>query len=345
MIPRLPVILFGLLIVNAGLIAISAVLSLQSMQQHPMLGQQLLVEGVNLHVVDSGPQQSANPLDHRRPTLVLIHGASTSLLDFESSLRPHLEQVARVISIDRPGHGYSERGNAAQLSKRYGLTQQAEHNDWVNPRLQARLIASALEQLGINNAIWIGHSWAGSVVLAALLDESVPISAGVLIAGATHPWESGNAWHVNLAAHPFLGPIFTWQYIETVGRLALDAAVKAVFAPEPVPENYASNTGLALSLRPPTYQHNATDIRRLKGYLAHQHTQYDQIRQPLLSIIGSEDAIVPSRHHHARLSKQLGAWLQSAELTGAGHAPHHTRSETVSRLIINFTNDAVDPSP
>lgn len=354
-----PYIVFVLSVVfvfNAAMVAASAFLCVRSTQRFPMIGQLVNVDGVALHVVDTGPPE---PIEkggqlEDAPVIVLIHGASTSLLDFERGIRQQLARHMRVISIDRPGHGYSERGNDVVLyqstSSSTGSASNPEtasvekQNEWVNPQRQARLIAGALKVLGADNAIWVGHSWAGSVVLAGLLDESVAARAGVLIAGATHPWEGGSAWHVELAATPLIGPLFSWQYIEPIGRLALNDAVAGVFAPEPVPENYIEEAGVVLSLRPETYQHNARDLTQLSYYLEQQSLEYGRIPQPILSITGGEDSVVPAWNHDERLALQVPQ-LKSVELEGAGHALHHTRRQKVVQLVEEFVESLPSTTP
>ncbi len=347
-------ILSIMVVFNVALVAASAYLSVSSTQRFPMIGQLVSVDGVALHVVDTGlpdAWENGGQLSEA-PVIVLIHGASTSLLDFESGIKPQLAQSMRVISIDRPGHGYSERGDAAVLQQSTSASTLSGSNaevadtrdPWVNPQRQARLIAGALKSLGVDNAVWVGHSWAGSVVLAGLLDESVSARAGVLMAGATHPWEGGSAWHVELAAKPFVGPLFSWQYVEPIGRLALDEAVASVFAPETVPENYVEDAGVVLSLRPETYLNNAQDLTRLSEYLELQSLEYERIQQPILSITGGEDNVVPAWNHDQRLALQV-PHLQSVELEGAGHALHHSRSEKVVQLIREFVESLPSTTP
>lgn len=339
---RLYVALVALLLFNISLVAVSAYMTVRATQQHPMIGQLVDANGTDLHVLDSARDDqpvnqyamNVQPLtgNHKLSTpIVLIHGASTSLLDFEHAIKPHLQPYTRIISIDRPGHGYSDRGTAHVDTR----TADEDTQRWMNPGEQARLIAAALEQLQVEDAVWVGHSWAGSVVLAALLDDQIPARAGVLIAGATHPWEGGSAWHVDMAARPIIGQLFSWQYIQPMGRLAMQGAVASVFAPEQVPDNYVEKTGLVLSLRPRTYHHNAQDRTRLSKYLETQSLNYVRISAPLLSVTGTADSVVPAWNHHDRLIKQV-LHTQSLSLQGAGHAPHHTRPEVLANAIRMF---------
>lgn len=282
--------------------------------EFPPVGTFIEIDGLKLHYLDSGDQRAETD----QPTIVLLHGASTSLLDFQSNLIPGLSPINRVIAIDRPGHGYSQRGSG-----------------WPNPAEQARLVQLALSAIGVEKAIWIGHSWAGSVVLAGMLDYPTQVTAGVLLAGATHPWDTGVSWHVSLANTPLIGQLFARLVVPAVGAKALKGAVAGVFAPEPVPENYVEKTGVELSLRPEIFVNNAADRYYLSDWLETQQVRYTSLTSPLLVITGTADTIVPSWNHAERLQGSVpeAVWIR---LTDAGHALHHSRRDTVIRSIKDF---------
>lgn len=289
-------------------------------REHPPVGDYVFVNGLKLHYLDTG--SSATNLG--KPTLVLLHGASTSLLDFQQNLLASLSRSYRVLAFDRPGLGYSHRANS-----------------WADPAEQARLIVAALMQLGVNEAVWIGHSWAGSVVLAAMLDHPNQVTAAALLAGASHPWEGGVSWHVALSNQPVIGPIFNHLAVPVAGPSALQGAVQKVFSPDPVPDGYIDATGIRLSLRPEVYSHNATDVYCLSSWLEQQFPRYHSLTQPMLLITGTGDTVVPSWNHAARLA----AVAPSAEwhkLDGAGHALHHSRTNEVVSLIRQFLTNRVD---
>ena len=131
----------------------------------PPNGEVVQIDGVQLHYKDAGSG----------PAIVLIHGASTSLRDFDASLFGPLSRNHRVIAVDRPGHGYSDR----------------PPGDWPDPARQARLIRGLLDHLRVEKPLLVGHSWSGSVVLAYLLDYPDAALGGVLLAGGSHPWKGG----------------------------------------------------------------------------------------------------------------------------------------------------------
>jgi pimeloyl-ACP methyl ester carboxylesterase len=278
-------------------------------EAHPPVGQFAVVDGVRLHYTDRG----------EGPPVVLIHGASTSLLDFEASLVAPLSRTHRVIAVDRPGHGYSERRDGP----------------WPDPAEQARLIHLLLRDLGVESPVVVGHSWSGSVVLAYLLDYPDSTGGGVLLAGGSHAWEGGVAWYNDLAGVPVLGDVFVRTVTYPVGRLSIDSAIHNVFDPNPVPEGYREQTGVALSLRPSAFSANAEDVRRLSDFLATQSERYAEIDRPLLLLTGNDDEIVPSWNHADRLERQVER-IERIDFDDTGHALHHARPQEVADAISRF---------
>lgn len=322
---RWKVLLYCAVAFNAGLVIVTFILSASATQKYPQHGRLIPINGAALHVIDSGQPQDAD----NASTIVLLHGASTSARDFTHNLQTTLAANYRVLSIDRPGHGYSERGHHENVQSAQPTSQ------WMDPSRQARTILEALHQLGIRKPILVGHSWAGSVVLAALLQTGSDVQAGVLIAGVSHPWNGKSARHVKLAATPIIGPVFTWQYITPIGRMLMAEKIADVFSPDSVPQNYVEQTGLHLSLRPQTFLGNAEDLHHLNDYLVLQAKQYSQIEKPLLSIVGTADHVVPAANHHDKLTGQV-PHLNTLELDNAGHAPHHSRQISVHDAIVTF---------
>jgi pimeloyl-ACP methyl ester carboxylesterase len=271
-----------------------------------------------MHYTDSG---NANGAD--APPVVLIHGASTSLRDFHASLVAPLAGSHRVIAVDRPGHGYSDR----------------PRGDWVSPAEQARLIHDLLGELGVEQPILVGHSWAGTVVLAYLLRYPDEAAGGVLLAGASHPWDGGVAWYNELAGIPVVGPLFAHMMPLTLGRAAIDGGIASVFAPQMPAADYRRRTGVALALRPDSFLANAEDLRRLSPFLEQQSAHYGYIRRPLLLITGSADTIVPAWNHAERLVDQAPN-AELVRLPGVGHALHHVARDRIAALIDDFGRSA-----
>ena len=173
--------------------------------QYPPVGQWVQLDGFRMHYIDKG----------NGPALVLIHGSTTTLRDFAASIFEPLSHDCRVVAFDRPGHGYSSY--PAQL--------------WMDPAAQAVAIHDALRQLGIKRAVWVGHSWAGAIVMAGLLKYPHAVTAGVLLGGAAYPWQGGVDWSNHIADIPIVGKIFTHLALVPVGRWLMDQTIAAAFLP------------------------------------------------------------------------------------------------------------------
>jgi pimeloyl-ACP methyl ester carboxylesterase len=197
----MPWIALSLLLLGA-LVVVTGFETRRLEARFPPVGAFAEVDGVRLHYSIAGPE------DQGVAPIVLLHGASTSLLDFHASLLPPLAERHRVIALDRPGHGYSERASPAS-------------KDWPDPAEQARLLHGLLAQLQVEQPVLVGHSWAGAVVLAYLLAYPDEAAGGVLLAGGSHPWEGGVAWYNDLAGLPVVGDLFAYTLPLTFGRLGL----------------------------------------------------------------------------------------------------------------------------
>ena len=117
---------------------------------------------MRLHYVERGTGQP----------VVLLHGNGGMIQDFESS--GLIEQAAksyRVIAFDRPGYGHSSRPRDVV---------------WA-PDKQADLVHRALDQLGAEPAIVLGHSWGASVAIALALRHAASVKALVLASGYYYP--------------------------------------------------------------------------------------------------------------------------------------------------------------
>lgn len=283
------------------------------------IGQFITVNGVKLHYVIAG----------EGPGIMLVHGASSNLREFSSSLLPVLAKTHRVIAFDRPGYGFSERPS--------------EQGGWLNPVQVADLLLDASESLGVSKPMIVGHSWAGSVVMSALVHLPERISAGVLLSGVAGHWTGPLDWKYTLAEQrPWLSKLFAYTLVQPVGKYFVQDGLAEVFAPDPVPEGQVERSGIALALRPQTYLHNVRDMNELSVFMQTLSPHYHQVSAPLLIIHGESDSLVPFWNHGRRLLPVIPQ-AQVLLLAKTGHAPHHTKTAEVSEAILAFSRGEVRP--
>lgn len=277
-------------------------------QAHPPVGRFVTAEGRRLHVIDSG--------EAGKPPLVFIHGAFGAAEDFKVSVMPNLTGRFRAVAIDRPGHGYSERGEESPLT----------------PDRQAAILRAGLKAAGIEGKpILVGFSLGGAVALAWGLNHPDDVAGILLINPASHPWPTPISLTYEIADAPLIGPLFLRTIVTPVGHLLKDDGAAGVFKPAEVPPNFAA-TPLSLSVRPATYAANAEDIRTLKPYLREQAKRYPDLKPPLLILVSDKDGSTsPQIHSHALAREVPGAEL--IEVTGGGHPLHFSRPADVLAAV------------
>ena len=173
--------LLAILLVLAG---ISRVGSWLIERRNPPVGSFADINGARLHYVHI-PAPSGADL----PPIVFIHGATANLKDQMIPLRPLLEGRAEMLFLDRPGHGWSSRG------------------DNENPSAQAAAIAALMDRLGMAEAIIVGHSFGGATAATFALEQAGKTAGLVFLAAATHPWPGGRtSWYYRLTTRALHRP-------------------------------------------------------------------------------------------------------------------------------------------
>jgi pimeloyl-ACP methyl ester carboxylesterase len=275
---------------------------------HRPAGQLVPVTGGRLHVVDLAP---ARPTD--APPIVLLHGASGNLEDQRLTLGAALAARHRVILVDRPGHGFSDRpGGAADAS----------------PGRQAALIAQALARLGVSRAIVVGHSWSGALAAALALDFPERVAGLVMLAPVTHPWPGGISWYSQLASTPVIGRLFAETCAFPLGSLLIARGVESVFAPQVPPADYVRRAATRLVLRPQEFVANAQDMAVLKAFVTAQVPRYGEIAAPTVIISGDRDTTV-GVNIHSRVVATLIPGAKLIVLPGIGHMLHHVAADAI----------------
>lgn len=253
-----------------------------------------------------------------RGVVLAIHGASGTAADMNFALGPRLAARGfRVIAVDRPGQGWSDRPDGAADA---------------SPARQAQLICAAMDGIGVREAIVLGHSLGGAVAINFALDQRDFTAGLVLVSPVSHPWPGGVAWYYNVAATPVLGEMFARLIALPVGLSRLKDGVAAVFAPQPTPAGYASATGVALALRPEAFIANAQDVAGLHAFVTLQAPRMTAIAAPTAIVTGDSDGVVLKRIHSDGSARAIpGATL--TVLPGVGHAPHNSDPDAVVKAV------------
>jgi pimeloyl-ACP methyl ester carboxylesterase len=292
--------------------AITVITATRTEVAHPPSGRFVELEGAKLHVLELGAAASADQLP-----IVLIHGASGNLEELRLAIGQRLAASRRVILLDRPGHGWSERPSGVADA---------------SPARQAALIAAALDRIGVARFVLLGHSLGGAVASAVALAFPTRVVGLVLLAPVTHPWKGGLTWYNAVLSTPVLGPIFAHTIAVPLALLLLKRGVASVFAPQAPPADFVRRTAIRLLLRPAQFLANAQDIAALKPFVAAQAPRYGEIRIPTVILSGTADTTV-SPHIHARAIAAVIPHARLVMLPGIGHMPHHVATDAVIAAV------------
>ena len=248
---------------------------------------------------------------------MLIHGASGNLRDFTFGLSDALvEEGFTAIALDRPGHGYSERGPGRADT----------------PSAQAAILREAVAELGVQRPIVLGHSYGGAVAAAWAVDAPQSLSGAVIVSGLTYAWPAGdNVYHAAAATAVFGPPVNA-----LVRNRALNGgakrAVNWVFQPQDPPVGYADFIGAELASRPSTFRENGRDISNVNEAMLVVSKGYPSLEVPVELVHGTADRIVPI-DDHARRFKAANPAVRLTELPGIGHMAHQVaQTEVIAAL-------------
>ncbi len=248
-------------------------------QENPPSGKFVEVDGVRLHYLEQGDG----------PPLVMLHGNGILANDFNTSgLLGEAAQKYRVIAFDRPGYGYSARPRSTI---------------WT-PAAQAKLIHKALQQLGIEHPIVLGHSWGTLVALSMALDYPDDVRALVLLSGYYYPSLRLDAPMSSPPAIPIVGDLLRFTLAPLIGRLIWPALVKRIFSPAPVPDSFRE-LPVWMMLRPSQLRASAAESALMVPSALLLSRRYAELKMPVMIVAGNDDKVASSGHNAGRLHDAL----------------------------------------
>jgi pimeloyl-ACP methyl ester carboxylesterase len=274
--------------------------------ENPPQGKFIQVDGVRLHYVERGSG----------PPLVLLHGSATMAQDFFLSGLVDLAAANyRVIVFDRPGFGYSERPRDVI---------------W-GPQAQAKLLHAALEQIGISQAVVLGHSWGALVAMALALDYPDSVRSLIVASGYFYPTLRPEALITAQRLIPVYGDIMRYTTTPIMMRLMWPVFLKRVFQPNDVPRRF-KDFPIWMAARPLQIRASAEELTFAIPAAMALRKRYRLLRVPLTIISGSEDRMTYVSNHAQRLHAELPESALRL-ISGAGHMVHHAAPEQVMEAV------------
>ena len=282
----------------------------QAEAENPPRGKFVEVDGVRLHYLERGSG----------PALVLLHGNSVYANDFEySGLVDKLSERYRVIAFDRPGFGYSERPRTTL---------------WT-PDAQARLLHRAMQEIGVDSAIVLGHSWGTMVALAMGLQVPDAVRGLVLLSGYYYPTVRLDVPLAVPPAIPLIGDLMRYTITPIFSRLLWPLVSKGMFAPMPVAQRFRQLAPW-MALRPKQVRASAADAALMIPAAMSLSKRIEELQVPVQIVAGTQDKVVKPAGESERLHEELRAQDRSSELhlmPGVGHMVHYAHPEQVVAAV------------
>jgi pimeloyl-ACP methyl ester carboxylesterase len=291
---------------SVGLLALfNRSFSQQAERDHRPVGDFLDVQGVRLHYLVSGSG----------PCVVFFHGNGSLIGDFAcSGVLAGAAAQSRVVAFDRPGFGHSSR---------------PRNRPWT-PEQQAEIIAEALDRLGIERAVLVGHSWGTLVALALALRHPEKVSGLVLASGYYFPTPRPDIALMSLGAIPWIGTVLCHTLLPALARIVWPFAVRDIFNPNEVPAKFDAFPK-ELALRPSQVRASAQEAAMIVPSTMGLTDECRRLNVPVALICGAGDQMVDPQHS-ARLQKIVkGSTLST--LLFHGHMVHHTATARVLAAI------------
>ena len=272
----------------------------------PPIGKFVEVDGAKLHYVEKGDG----------PPIVMIHGLGGNLLHYVGTVAEEIAKTNRVIIIDRPGAGYSERPAGADATT----------------ATQAAIIQKALDKLGIKQPLIVGHSLGGAISLSHAVLHPGKARGYVLIAPLTRvPEEIPPMFKGLNVSSPVMQHLIAWTIGVPMGIKYGPVIVTAVFAPQAPTPDFPTASGGLLGLRPKAIITNMKDFTASTVTIRDLHTQYGDIKAPVLCLYGVADRVLKAHHHLAVLETIPGIEVETID--HAGHMLMHNEPQAVIAAI------------
>lgn len=282
-------------------------------RENPPLGRFVEVDGVRLHYFERGQGQP----------VVLLHGNGTMAQDFDISGVVDLAADSyRVIVFDRPGYGYSDRPRSTIWS----------------PAAQAHLLHRALQHMGVERPIIVGHSWGTLVALSLALDFPSYVRSLVLLSGYYYPTMRLDVPLASPPAIPVIGDLMRYTISPLLGRAIWPAVLRRIFGPAQVPHRF-DEFPVWMALRPSQLRAGAAEAAMMIPAAMSLSKRYRELAMPVIILSGADDQHVDAQEQSARLHRELPqSQLQLTE--GVGHMIHHMVPHQVMEAIDHAAKSA-----
>lgn len=230
------------------------------------------IRNINVAYIDKGSGSN---------TLLLIHGLGTYAKGWIKNIDA-LSQYNRIIAVDLPGYGKSDKGYYKYTLDFY-----------------AQVLTELMDNLGIEKATPIGHSMGGQIAMTMAIDFSDKVDKLVLISPAGFErFENGEG--------DWLRDVMTPKLVKDTPIRAIDTNLRYNFYETPQDAEFLITERIQLrgasDFDNYCYAVSKNVQAMIDGYV---YDRLDKITQPTLILWGENDELIPNRFLHAGWTKDI----------------------------------------
>ena len=226
-------------------------------------------------------------------TLLLIHGLGSNAKAWLRNI-PVWAEDYRVIAVDLPGYGKSDKG----------------YYDYTLP-FYVEVLCEMLDGLGVEKAVWIGHSMGGQIALVAALDRPEHVSDLVLVSPAgLEIFEDGEGYWLSHAVTP--------EFVRDTTVRNIAANLKSNFYDTPKEAEFMITDRIQIR-GAKDFERYCYAVSKNVGAMidAPVRERLGEISQPVLVLFGERDGLIPNPYLH-------GGWTHEVADIGRAEIPGST---------------------
>lgn len=262
----------------------------------------LEVNGVEVHYFDFHPRGSETPM-------VWVHGYSAGAFEV-TYIEDQLGPDRRIIALDLPGHGYSEKPEIEYTLDYY-----------------TSFLGDFMDELGLDRYILVGHSMGGLIVSTFAAEQPPGLERLILVSPYVFAGEAGPIAEF-LADTGVLVDYGLELHNETVIGVAMRASV--FHNPERIPQDLIDYLTTSTFHTPNAIPALASVTRNI---IAREHdaSVLERIDVPTLVVWGAEDRVLDYRYS-AQFNRRIPDSTLEA-IPDCGHLPHVEFPDVTAGII------------
>ena len=268
------------------------------------------VRNINIAYIDEGKSEKV---------ILLIHGLGTSAKSWIKNI-PSLANDFRVIAVDLPGYGKSDKGYY-----QYSMS-------WY-----AQVLTEFLNELNIEKATFVGHSMGGQISMIASLNYPEKVDKMVLIspAGFEKFTEGEGDW---------MKSAFTIDLVKDTQTRNIDINLRSNFYETPDDASFFVTDRIQVKGASDFEDYCYAVTRNVTGMIDEPVLEkLKDINHKTLILFGENDGLIPNAYLHPGFTKDIAQYgndnISESKLVlipECGHMLQFEKADRANKEITNF---------